>query len=153
MLSWLAKKILTRNYERLRGGDYRPLLRLDAKDVRFRFPGNNSWATEIQGKRDLERWLQRFVASGLQIFADEIVVKGPPWNTTVCLRGHDYLRSPEGETVYENRYVIWGHAKWGLLKDYEVYEDTEKSRALDEYLAERGDQIAAAYLETARASA
>ena len=151
MLSWLAKKVLTRNYERLRAGDYRPILRLDARDVRFRFPGNNSWATELHGKRDLERWLQRFVASGIQIHADEIVAKGPPWNTTLCVRGHDYLRSPEGDTVYENRYVIWGHAKWGLLKDYEVYEDTEKSRKLDEYLAERGDPVAIAYLERAAA--
>jgi len=149
MLSWLAKKILSRNYDRLRAGDYRPTLRLDAKDVRFTFPGENSWATELQGKRDLERWLQRFVRSGIQIFADEVVVKGPPWNTTVCLRGHDYLKSPEGELVYENRYVIWGHARWGLLKDYEVYEDTQKSRALDEYLADHGDAVAAKYREAA----
>ena len=153
MLSWLAKKILSRNYARLRAGDYRPLLRFDARDVRFRFPGDNSWATELQGKRELERWLQRFVQSGIQIFADEIVVKGPPWNTTLCLRGHDYLKSPEGETVYFNRYVIWGHAKWGLLKDYEVYEDTEQSAALDAYLADHGDTIAAAYREKAAAPA
>ena len=145
MLTWLTKKVLQRNYARLRAGDYKPLLRFDAKDVRFRFPGNNSWATELQGKRDLERWLQRFVSFGFQIFADEIVVKGPPWNTTLCLRGHDYLRSPDGETVYANRYVIWGHAKWGLLKDYEVYEDTEQSAALDRYLADRGDAVAVAY--------
>jgi hypothetical protein len=148
MLSWLAKKVLTHNYERLRAGDYRPTLRLDAKDVRFRFPGNNSWGGEVHGKRELERWLQRFVASGIQIFADEVVVKGPPWRTTICLRGHDFLKSPEGETVYENRYVIWGHASWGLLKDYEVYEDTEKAAALDGYLADHGDPVAAKYRET-----
>ena len=145
MLSWLAKKVLDHNYARLNAGDYRPTLRLDARDVRFRFPGRNSWAGEYRGKRELERWLQRFVASGLQIFADEIVVTGPPWNTTVCLRGHDFLTSGEGETVYENRYVIWGHARWGLLRDYEVYEDTEKTSELDGYLAERGDPVAAAY--------
>ena len=145
MLSWLAKKVLDHNYARLRAGDYRPTLRLDARDVRFRFPGRNSWAGEYRGKHELERWLARFVASGLQIFADEIVVKGPPWNTTVCLRGHDLLTSPEGETVYENRYVIWGRARWGLLRDYEVYEDTEKTSELDGYLAERGDPVALAY--------
>jgi ketosteroid isomerase-like protein len=145
MLSWLAQKILSRNYERLRAGDYRPMLRLDAKDVRLRFPGNNSWAGEFRGKRDVERWLQRFVASGIQIYADEIVVKGPPWNTTVCLRGHDFLKSADGETIYENRYVIWGRASWGLLKEYEVYEDTEKATALDDYLADHGDAVAAKF--------
>jgi len=135
MLSWLAKRMLSRNMARLRVGDYRPLLRLDAKDVRFRFPGDSSWATDLQGKQELERWLQRFVQVGIQIFPDEVVVKGPPWNTTLCVRGTDYLETPEGETVYENRYVIWGRMSWGLLKEYEVYEDTQKSAALDDYLA------------------
>jgi hypothetical protein len=145
MLSWLVKKVLSYSYAHLRDGDYRPILRFDAKDVLLRFPGANSWAGEYRGKKEVERWLQRFVASGIQIFADEIVVKGPPWNTTLCLRGHDYLKSPDGATVYDNRYVIWGHAKWGLLKEYEVYEDTEKATTLDKYLADRGDQVAAAY--------
>ncbi len=153
MLSWLANKVLSRNYARLNAGDYRPMLRLDARDVRFRFPGANSWAGEYNGKQELEPWLQRFVASGIQIFADEIVVKGPPWNTTICLRGRDFLKSDSGEIVYENRYVIWGHAKWGLLREYEVYEDTEKSTALDGYLADHGDQAAVAYRETATAAA
>jgi len=135
MLSWIAKRILSRNMARLRAGDYRPLLRLDTKDVRFRFPGDSSWATELQGKQELERWLQRFVRVGIQILPDEVVVKGPPWNTTLCVRGTDYLKSPEGETVYENRYVIWGRMAWGLLKEYEVYEDTQKAAALDDYLA------------------
>ena len=137
MRSWLAKKILSRNMARLRAGDYRPSLRLDARDIRFRFPGDSSWATELQGKEELERWLQRFVGVGLQIFPDEVVVKGPPWNMTLCVRGTDFLKALAGETVYENRYVIWGRMSWGLVKDYEVYEDTQKGAALDEYLAAR----------------
>jgi len=35
---------------------------------------------------------------------------------------------------YENRFVIWAHLRWGRLQEYEVYEDTEKAQALDEYL-------------------
>lgn len=93
MLSWLAKKVLSRNMARLREGDYRPLLRMDAKDVRFRFPGDSSWATKLEGK---------------------------------------------GERVYENRYVIWGRIAWGLLREYEVFEDTQKAKALDEHLAQIG---------------
>jgi hypothetical protein len=145
MLSWLTKKVLSYSYARLRAGDYRPVARFDARDLRFRFPGNNSFAGDYHGKREHERWLQRFVAIGFQIFADEIVVKGPPWRTTLCLRGHDFLKSPTGESVYENRYVIWAHSKWGLIQDYEVYEDTEKTAAVDAYLADHGDPVAAAY--------
>lgn len=131
----LVAALLRRNMARIRAGDYRPTLRMDARDVRFRFPGDSSWAGEIHGKHELERWLQRFVRVGLQIYADEVVVKGPPWNMTLCIRGTDHLDAAGGERVYENRYVIWGRVKWGLLKEYEVYEDTQKSKLLDEYLA------------------
>jgi ketosteroid isomerase-like protein len=138
MISWLAKKLISRDLERLRAGDYRPLLRRDAEDVRFRFPGASSWATEIQGKEQLERWLQRFVLIGIQIYADEVVASGPPWSMTVCIRGTDHLKSPTGETIYENRYVLWGRMAWGRLKEYEAYEDTQASKALDEYLVLHG---------------
>lgn len=144
MRSWLAKQVLSRYVARLNAGDPEPLLRLDHKDIRFRFPGDSTWATELQGKDALARWLQRFVDSGLEIFADEVVVRGWPWHMTLCIRGTDHLDAPGGERVYENRYVIWGHIKWGLMRDYEVYEDTQASKALDEYLVPREAARAAA---------
>lgn len=137
MRSWVAKKLLSHNMARIRAGDTGPTLRLDARDVRFRFPGDSSWATELQGKEELSRWLDRFVDAGLQIYPDEVVVKGPPWGTTLCVRGTDHLDAPDGTRVYENRYVIWGHLRWGLLTDYEVYEDTTQTAALDRYLEAR----------------
>jgi ketosteroid isomerase-like protein len=138
MLSWLAKRLISRNMAKLREGDLAPTLRMDAEDVRFRFPGNSSWATELEGKEGHEAWLRRFADVGIQIFPDEVVVKGFPWNQTVCVRGTDYLDTPEGERVYENRYVLWGRISWGKLRDYEVYEDTLRTEALDEYLATIG---------------
>jgi len=135
MLSWLGKKMITRNMAKAREGDIGPTLRMDAEDVRFRFPGNSSWATELEGKEELERWLRRFADAGLQIYPDEVILKGFPWNQTICVRGYDYLDTPEGRRVYENRYVIWGRIAWGKLREYEVYEDTLKTAALDEYLS------------------
>jgi len=138
MLSWLAKRMIARNMERASAGDIGPTLRMDAADVRFRFPGDSSWATEVEGKQKVEAWLRRFAQVGIQISPDEVVLRGFPWRQTICVRGTDYLDSPEGERVYENRYVIWGHLSWGLLRDYEVYEDTQKAKALDSYLASVG---------------
>jgi hypothetical protein len=137
--SWLAKKMLARDMARLRSGDYHSQLKRVAKDVRFRFPGSSSWATELQGKEQLARWLERFVGIGLQIFPEEVVAKGPPWRTTLVVRGPIHLKTPVGKTVWENRYVIWGRMAWGLLREYEVYEDTQKSSQLDEYLATIGE--------------
>jgi ketosteroid isomerase-like protein len=142
MLSWLAHKVLIHNMDRLNAGDPGPQLRLIGADSRLTFPGRSSWSGEFAGKESVTRWLERFAASGLQIFADEVVVKGFPWRTTICVRGTDHLRSPDGELVYENRYVIWGHARWGRMSDYEVYEDTEKPLELDAYLAEHGNERA-----------
>lgn len=138
MLSWLAKKMIARNMERASAGDIAPTLKMDAKDVQFRFPGDSSWATELQGKEALEPWLRRFADAGIEIYPDEVVLKGFPWRQTICIRGRDHLDTAEGERVYENRYVIWGHLSWGLLRDYEVYEDTQKAKKLDEYLASVG---------------
>lgn len=135
MLSWLANRMVSRSMARTRAGDIGPTLRMESDDVRLRFPGSNSWSGEFVGKDAVERWLRRLVAVGIQTFPDEVMLKGFPWKQTLCVRGHDHLRTPTGEVVYENRFVIWGRMSWGKLVDYEVYEDTEKATALDDYLA------------------
>lgn len=136
MFSWIGKRMLQRDMARLSAGDHGPLMRMYAKDVRFRFPGDSSWACDIEGRDELERWLRRFVETGLEIRPDEVIVQGPPWRTALCVRGTDHLDTDDGR-VYENRYVIWGHMRWGRLTDYEVYEDTQASQELDAYLERR----------------
>jgi ketosteroid isomerase-like protein len=137
MFSRLAKRMLDHAYRRLNAGDPSLLLRLDAKDVHFRFPGESSWTADVRGKDEVERWLNRMIATGLQHQPEQVVVQGPPWNMTICLRSTDHLATPEGKIVYSNRYVIWGRMAWGLLREYEVYADTQKLPGLDEYLAAR----------------
>jgi hypothetical protein len=138
MLSWLAGKMIARNMTAIRAGDPGPTLAMDADDVRFTFPGDSSFAPGARNKRELEQWLARFVKIGLQIYPDEVILKGFPWRQSVCIRGHIHLDDPEEGRVYDNRYVIWGRIAWGKLREYEVYEDTEQSRKLDEYLARSG---------------
>ena len=138
MLSLLAKKTIARNMAKASAGDLGPTLRLDAEDVRFRFPGDSSWGGEFNGKAELEPWLRRFAAVGIQIYPDEVVLKGFPWHQTICVRGNIHLDDPKDGRVYDNRYVIWGRIAWGKLREYEVYEDTEETRRLDEYLARTG---------------
>jgi ketosteroid isomerase-like protein len=144
MVSWLAKALVVRNFRRLNAGDTGPTLQLDAADVTFRFPGDSSWSGDYQGKEAVRRWLDRFVRVGIQSFPDEVVVKGFPWRQTICLRAHNHLDAPDGRRVYENRYVIWGRMAWGRLKEYEVYEDTQKAKALDDYVAEHEERTPSA---------
>jgi ketosteroid isomerase-like protein len=135
--SWAVRRALEQNLARLRAGDAGPLLRFYADDVRFTFPGDSSWAVQIASKRELEEWIARYLRAGLQLYPEQIVISGPPWRTTFCIRCHDHAMDRDGNVVYENRAVIWGRMSWGKVREYEVYEDTQKSAAFDEYLAER----------------
>jgi ketosteroid isomerase-like protein len=137
MLSWLAGKMISRNMAAIRAGETASTLALDADDVKFTFPGDSSFAPGANNKREHEQWLDRFVELGLQIYPDEVVLKGFPWKQTICVRGHIHLDDPADGRVYDNRYVLWGRIAWGKLREYEVYEDTQKSKRLDAYLAQR----------------
>jgi ketosteroid isomerase-like protein len=134
MLSYLTFRVISWTMARARAGDLRPTLRLDHEDVQFTFPGSNSWSGRFKGKAEVQRWLERLVRVGVKTEADEVAVSGFPWNQRVAIRGRSWWDSPAGERVYENRFVIFGHLKWGKLREYEVYEDTERAQALDDYL-------------------
>jgi ketosteroid isomerase-like protein len=127
---------------RLRAGNHRLVAALDADDVTLRFPGTSSFSGEFRGKAAHERWLARFAALGLQIYADQIVASGPPWRGTTCVRGTVYCRDQAGQVVYDNRYVIWSRARWGRITELEVYEDTRRSTAFDGWLREHRPELA-----------
>jgi ketosteroid isomerase-like protein len=138
MIAWAVRSMIRRNVQKLNDGDVQPLLSSYADDVHFVFPGDTSWAIDAHGKAELEAWLQRFVEVGMQFEPREIVVSGWPWDLTICVQFRDHALGPDGEAVYENDGVILGRVSWGKIKSYRVYEDTEKVRAFDEYLASRG---------------
>lgn len=131
--AWLAKLVLARNFAALNRGDAGPTLRMETPDVHFRFPGTSSWAADLRGRDQVAAWLGRMIEAGLQHGLQDVVVSGPPWRTRIVVRSLDWL-DRDGKRVYENRYVIWAEARWGRIADYEVYEDTERALALDEYL-------------------
>jgi len=134
MLSVLSKKLITWVMARTRAGDIRPTLLLDHADMQFTFPGDNSWSGVFRGREEHRRWLERLARVGVKTEPDEVAVSGLPWNMTICVRGRSWRDAPSGTRVYENRFVIWGRLRWGRLSDYEVYEDTQKAKALDAYL-------------------
>ncbi len=138
MYGWFARWLVRRSLNRQRAGDIEGLLKTYADDVSFVFPGRSSWAANLHGKEAVEAWLRRFHRVGLQFEPHEVLVAGPPWNTTLCVHFTDHARGPEGEIVYSNQGVIFGKGAWGKLKYYVVYEDTEKVAEFDQYLAKHG---------------
>ena len=88
----------------------------------------------MQGRSELESWLQSFVAIGLRVVAEEAVATGSPRRRTIVVRGTTNLKTPAGDTVHTNRYVMWARAAWGRCTEYQVHEGTQRTAALDEYL-------------------
>ena len=135
LYGWAVRWMLCRNLALLGAGDPKPLLATYADDVRFVFPGRSSWAADLRGKDEVARWLGRFVRVGLRLEAHEILVKGPPWGTTVCLWFTDRFAADDGSIVYQNRGTIMAKIAWGMVVYYEVNEDTQKVAEFDEWLA------------------
>lgn len=95
-MSWLAGKMIARSMKAIREGDMTPTTALYAEDVKFRFPGKNSFAPGAEGKAALEEWLGRFIRLGLQIYPDEVALTGWPWKQTISVRGHVLPRRSAG---------------------------------------------------------
>jgi len=138
MISWLALRIVRHATDRLNAGDVRPLLRTFRKDAIDRFPGESSWSAEYRGREQIGSFLRRFIDAGLKLHPQEVVAKGPPWNMTVCVLFNDHLTTPEGETPYRNRGVLYLKMRWGKVVTQEAFLDTQRVAKLDEWLAAHG---------------
>src|SRR5262245_49543966 len=116
--------MIRRNIAKLNEGDYGPALAMYADDVEFSFPGDNTWAGEFRpvvrrrqahvthrGRAEMERFLQRFVAAGIRMEVEDILVNGPPWHLRAAVRAHVWSTGPSGDR-YTNRAVLFVTSAW-----------------------------------------
>ena len=129
-----------RDVRALSAGDYRPLLAVFAKDSTLRFnDGPHRWAGEHRGKAAIERFLQDFVAAGIEGEITELFVAGPPWRMTLLARFDDRAHDHDGAEVYRNRTVLLVRTRWGrVVLQEDFYEDTRRIEELERSLVERG---------------
>jgi ketosteroid isomerase-like protein len=130
----ILRRMMRHSASRLMAGDVDAFLKFYADDATLTFPGDNSWGPVYRGKHEIRAFLERFLRVGLQGELHEILVSGPPWNTTVCARFDDAAHAPDGALVYENRAVIFLKIRWAKIVSEEVFEDTEKVAAFDRWL-------------------
>ena len=141
--------MIRRSIGRLNAGEYGPTLAMFAADATLAFPGNNSWSRQYRppepgrdawathrGRSEIEAFLQRFVASGIHMEVDDILVNGPPWNTRAAVLVHHWIAGPDGADVYANRAVLAVRTRWGKIQSQEDFEDTERVAAYDRLLHE-----------------
>ncbi len=139
------RTLLRHSIKRLNGGDYSLLLKLAHRRFELAFPGDNSWSTmfrpQVSGRHrhvthrgvtEAAAFAERFVAEGIQFFVEDILVNGPPWNTRIAVRIHNYIPGSDGGAdVYANRAVLFLETRWGRLVRWEDYEDTERIATWD----------------------
>ena len=142
------RALMRHSIKRLNAGDPGLLLRLASPHAELAFPGYNSWATMYRpvakgrerhvthrGLEECRGFAQRFVDEGIQFEIEDILVNGPPWNTRIALRVHDYIPGTDGLDRYHNRAVAFLEVRWGRLLRWEDYEDTERVAAWDAFVA------------------
>jgi ketosteroid isomerase-like protein len=138
MYRWLIDRQVRKVMASSRSGDMAPSLAMWADDAHFEFPGESSWTADLHDKAAIGAWYDRFAAAGLQIEPDEILTKGGPWGTTICVHFTDRAHDADGAVIYENHGVLYFKMRWGKIVYGIVYEDTQKVAAFDEYLARAG---------------
>jgi ketosteroid isomerase-like protein len=130
----IFRRMLRRSAGQLMAGDVDSFLKFYADDATLTFPGDNSWGPVNRGKDEIRAFLERFLRVGIRGELHEVLVSGPPWDTTVCARFDDRARAPDGTIVYENRAMIFLKTRWGKVVSEEIFEDTEKVTAFDRWL-------------------
>ena len=63
------------------------------------------------------------------------------WRTRVAIRLHDHAPSPDGSDAYTNRAVAFLELRWGRLRVWEDYEDTERTADWDALRALAGSDF------------
>jgi ketosteroid isomerase-like protein len=136
--------MIRRNITKLNEGDYRPALAMFREDAILTFPGDNSWANRFRrsergrvasvthrGRTEIEAFMRRYVEEGIQMRVEDVLVNGPPWNTRVAIRVHDWVEGTGGHDRYNNRAVLFVTTAWGKIRTQEDYEDTQRAADFD----------------------
>ena len=89
-----------------------------------------------------------FLRVGISGEVHEILVTGPPWDTTACVRFTDRALGSDGAPVYENRTMILLKSRWGKVVSEEIFEDTERTAAFDRYLELNEPRVTPAALKS-----
>jgi ketosteroid isomerase-like protein len=146
-----VRALIRHSISKLNQGDPSLLLRMAAPDVELAFPGDNSWAAMHRpvdkgrqrhvthsGVDECAAFARRFVEEGIQFEIEDILVNGPPWNLRIALRAHNFIPVAGQSDAYNNRAVAFMEIRWGRLKRWEDYEDTQRVAAWDTARREAG---------------
>jgi ketosteroid isomerase-like protein len=136
MFSWLVGRVVRRTFARLLAGEVDAVLAGFDPDARFVFPGEHSFAADLDDHESIRAWFTRFAGVGLTFVIEDVLVAGPPWNMRVAVRFTDRTKLADGST-YENHGVQYLRMRWGRIRLDQIYVDTQALAAVDRELSAR----------------
>ena len=141
----LLLRKFTRDVQRLNRGDSAGLLGAYAEDFVLHFhQGAHRWSGDWLGRDGMQRFLDNFMAAGVQGEIRQIAISGPPWAMTLWARFDDHADASDGTRLYENRAVLVLRTRWGrIVEQDDFFVDTGRIEAFDHALTERGVEAVA----------
>jgi ketosteroid isomerase-like protein len=132
MYKMIVRAKLRRLFAGASAGNWQPIVDGFADDFSYRFVGNTPLGGTRRTRQAMQAWWTRLLHlfPGAQFLPQEIVVQGPPWNTTVMthmlFRAH--LPAVGGATPvpYENEVMQLMQLRWGRITSIVTVEDTQR---------------------------
>jgi ketosteroid isomerase-like protein len=132
-------------FGRLSRGEWESVVAALDADVLHTFPGEHPLGGSRNGREDVLRWFERLgrLFPGHSFEVHRVLVRGGPWSTWVAVQWSAELRPAAGEP-YENHGTHWIQLRWGRVKSFHGYLDTQRIAAACEEMAAAGIAEAAA---------
>ncbi len=113
-------------FDRLSDGEWQAATAGLAEDVWHVFPGRHPLGGERHTRAAVERWFERlgrlFPVHTFEVH--RVVSRGWPWSTWVAVQWRATLQPAVGES-YENEGAHWIHLRWGKVRSFHAYLDTQ----------------------------
>ncbi len=145
MYHQFVRRRMVRVFDQLSRGEWEAACAGLAEDVWHVFPGEHPLGGERNTRVEVMRWFERLgrLFPGHTFRVHRVVSRGWPWSTWVAVQWSAELRPAVGEP-YENHGAHWLHIRWGKVRSFHAYLDTQLIAKACEEMARAGVAEAAA---------
>jgi len=139
MYRTIVRRRTVEMFGRLSRGEWEAVVAALDEDVLHTFPGDHPLGGSRNGREDVLLWFERLgrLFPGHSFEVQRVLVRGGPWSTWVAVRWRAELRPAVGEP-YENRGTHWIQLRWGKVKSFHGYLDTQRIAAACDEMAAAG---------------
>lgn len=132
MYKAIVRAKLRRLFAGASAGHWQPIVDGFATNFSYRFAGNTPLGGTRHTREAMQAWWTRLLTlfPGAQFLPQQILVQGPPWNTTVMthmlFRAHLPAVNGAAPQPYENEVMQLMHLRWGRITSIVTVEDTQR---------------------------